>query len=224
MSRTEREESAGARYVFVLGFEPGEYAGSLILQGFDVYTAPIVAVLPWGPTTGDGYGFKDELEIDARTYETARLEALASVAAELERVAVKTGRADLHSLGFAVRDGRAVKAETAEPPDEADLSWQKVEARCRQVFEKAGCAVYSTSQRRRSRVSAGIPDLIVFGPPGHPFHLYFEVKAGRGRLSEAQHKFALHCERANVRCEAGGEVAARRILKLLLAASRKGAA
>jgi hypothetical protein len=123
-------------------------------------------------------------------------------------------RADLHAMGKTVDgSGRVVPLP---PDDDADMSWQQVEADCRKVFEKAGCTVYSTSQRRRSNVSAGISDLIVFGPPGHPFHLYWETKAGRGKLSDAQRQFALHCQRAGIRFASGGAAAARQTLKELL--------
>jgi hypothetical protein len=131
-------------------------------------------------------------------------------------------KADLQQLGYTVVDGRAEKSATPPIGDE-DATWQKVEANCRKVFEKAGCTVYSTSQRRRSRVSAGVPDLIVFGPPGAPFHLYFEVKAGRGKLSGAQRQFALHCQRSGIEFDCGGETAARQMLKHLLL-SKRGAA
>jgi hypothetical protein len=146
--------------------------------------------------------------------------------------------AELKAAGYAVKDGVAYKVGSGEtsasasfqagverkgapvrplshPDDDADLSWQKVEARCRQVFEKAGCAVYSTSQRRRSKVSAGICDLIVFAPPGQKWCLMWETKAGRGKLSEAQRKFALHCHRTGVAYWSGGVSKAREVVRAL---------
>lgn len=101
-------------------------------------------------------------------------------------------------------------------PAVADISWQEMEARCRAVFEKAGCTVYSTSQRRKSKVSAGLPDLVVFGPPGRPFMTFWETKHGKGKLSDGQRKFALHCQRTGTQFQCGGEHVARQWLKHLM--------
>lgn len=46
--------------------------------------------------------------------------------------------------------------------------------------------VYSTAQARASKVSAGIPDILVMG---RGQHLWVEVKRPRGRMSPAQKEF-----------------------------------
>lgn len=129
-------------------------------------------------------------------------------------------KAALRDMGYEVQNGQAVRIVA---DDSVDLAWQKVEAECRKVFEKAGCEVWSSSERRKQRVSAGFPDLTVFGPPGHPFHAYFECKAGRGALTEAQNRFRLHCLRTKTLHSYGGLRAAREFLKLLLTTTEAGA-
>lgn len=122
-------------------------------------------------------------------------------------------RAEVERMGYTVGDdGRAVRAEEPLEPE----TWQAVERECRAVFERAGCTVYSTSQRRASHVSAGVPDLLVFAPPGHHWSAWWECKSGRGALTEAQRKFALHCQRADVLHGVGGVRAARAFLRHLM--------
>lgn len=131
---------------------------------------------------------------------------------------------ELREQGYDLRDGKLIRVKAVlratvhSPPDEsAEGTWQQAESDCRAVFEKAGCTVYSTSQRRASKVSPGIPDLIVMGPPGSPFLLFFEVKHGQGKLSEAQRRFQLHCQRTGTRYAAGSKAAARKLLSTLIA-------
>jgi len=87
------------------------------------------------------------------------------------------------------------------------------------VFANGGCEVYWLSQARKTGQTPGLPDLIVFGPPGAPFLLMWETKAGRGKLSESQRKFALHCQRTKTHHASGGVWAARRALRTLIEAA-----
>src|SRR5687767_3512896 len=122
--------------------------------------------------------------------------------------------AELAALGYRVENGEAVKVVMpAEAKGEAD--WREVQRQCYRVFDEAGCTVYWLSQARRTGQTAGLPDLIVFGPPGHPWHAAWETKAGKGKLSEAQRKFALHCQRTGFEYQSGGEYTARQFLKLM---------
>ena len=125
-------------------------------------------------------------------------------------------QADLAAMGRKVVNGVAVKVAPDESPADADVSWQEMQRKCHAVFVKAGCAVYWLSQSRKTRQTPGVPDLIVFGPPGHPFHAYWETKSGRGKLEEAQRKFALHCQRTNTEYQCGSAVLAGAFLKLLM--------
>lgn len=104
--------------------------------------------------------------------------------------------------------------------DDGDLTWQEVQRRCYRVFAKAGCEVWWLSQVRKSGQTPGLPDLMVFGPPGAPFLLMWDSKAGRAKLSPAQKKFELHCQRTKTHFASGGEAAARRTLKALIAEAK----
>lgn len=126
-------------------------------------------------------------------------------------------KADLSALGMEVQNGRAVRvANTDTDPGDADTSWQEMQRKCYRVFEKAGCEVWWLSQARRTRQTAGLPDLLIFGPPGAPFMTFWETKAGKGRLSEAQRRFAAHCQRTGIEFQCGGEFIARRWLQYLM--------
>ena len=130
-------------------------------------------------------------------------------------------RAELTALGYVERTeghwekvhdaGSGVEPDPAQPNDE-DTSWQEMQRQCYRVFADAGCEVYWLSQSRRTRQTPGLPDLLVFGPPGEPFHLAWETKAGRGGPSEAQRKFALHCHRTGFPYRIGNARMARRVL------------
>ena len=66
----------------------------------------------------------------------------------------------------------------------------------RTLLEALDCAVYSLSQGRTTRQSAGLPDLWVMHPKTGGF--WIEVKAPDGRLREHQSLFADRCKRCNV--------------------------
>jgi hypothetical protein len=140
--------------------------------------------------------------------------------------------AELRQQGYELRDGRLVRVvpngvivgpggAAVVPDDEESNNWKDAQAECRRVFVDGGCEVYWLSQARKSGQTPGLPDLIVFGPPGAPFLLMWETKSGHGKLSDAQRKFALHCQRTSTRYAAGGPTAARRTLKQLLEEYRK---
>jgi hypothetical protein len=121
---------------------------------------------------------------------------------------------ELAQMGYRLEGGRAVRvghgpADTQEP----EMHWKEMQRRVRRVFIGAGCTVYWLSQARRSGQTPGLPDLIVFGPPGAPWGLMWETKAGRGETSAAQRTFAQHCARVGWCYRSGGESAARRFLR-----------
>lgn len=124
---------------------------------------------------------------------------------------------DLRRMGYELdASGNAVRAKPPALPDALtdadDVTWQEKQRQCYRVFAKAGCEVWWLSQPGKVKQTPGLPDLLIFGPPGAPFHAYWETKAGRGRLSGAQRRFALHCQRTNVLFGSGGERAARAFL------------
>jgi hypothetical protein len=117
----------------------------------------------------------------------------------------------LRGLGYRVVDGRAVRDQLTDTPD-PDVTWQEAQRQCYRVFESAGCTVYWLSQARRTGQTPGLPDLIVFGPPGQKWCLMWETKNGRGKQSEAQRKFQLNCDRVELPYYAGSARMARRAL------------
>lgn len=105
--------------------------------------------------------------------------------------------------------GKPLHEDTA--PD-ADRSWQDEQRAVWRVWIDAGCTAYWLSQARRTGQTPGVPDQIIFGPPGAPFLAFWEVKSGRGKLTPAQEQFRLNCVRCGVRFGSGGVSAARRML------------
>lgn len=135
---------------------------------------------------------------------------------------------ELRQQGYDLRDGKLVRVVpngvVVGPtggmlaPDEESSggTWRQAQAECRKVFVDGGCEVYWLSQSRETGQTPGLPDLIVFGPPGAPFMLCWETKHGTGKLSPAQQKFEKHCQRSKTRYVAGGKSAAKRTLKELI--------
>lgn len=107
-------------------------------------------------------------------------------------------------------------SEAPPPPDvpiaEADLQWQAMQRAVYRVFKAAGCDVYWLSQARATGQTPGIPDLLIFGPPGAPFMAWWESKAGRGKLSPAQQAFQRQCQRCGIRFGSGGANGAKKTL------------
>ena len=70
-------------------------------------------------------------------------------------------------------------------------------------LKRHACAVYSTSQGYRprggTRVTAGLPDLLVIHGPGA--WTFVEVKTQTGKMSPDQDVFALNAETAGIPCE-----------------------
>lgn len=131
---------------------------------------------------------------------------------------------ELRQHGYELIDGQLVRVKAVLQstlhvvPDESDEgTWQQAQADCRKVFVDGDCEVYWLSQARKTGQTAGLPDLIVFGPPGAPFLLFFEVKHGQGKLSPAQQQFALHCQRTGTLYAAGSKQIARKLLTHLIA-------
>ena len=71
-----------------------------------------------------------------------------------------------------------------------------VQYACKRLLEATGWWCYALSQGRRTRQSAGLPDLYAL----HPQHgaLWLECKQARGAQSPAQVKFQERCVQAQV--------------------------
>lgn len=82
-------------------------------------------------------------------------------------------------------------------------SEKAVQLRTARVYSAIGAFVVWTSQYRASRVTPGLPDLIVLLPFGKGV-LFHEVKAPGGRQSPAQKIFQQRCEMGGVRYVLGG--------------------
>ena len=66
-----------------------------------------------------------------------------------------------------------------------------------------GASVWDTEQgysprRGGARVTAGLPDLVVFLASPDPMHFYIEVKSAKGKLRPAQIEFQKCCLEASV--------------------------
>ncbi len=113
-----------------------------------------------------------------------------------------------------------VAAYTAERIAETDARLEKeIQAAVRKLYLAFGCVVYSTSQARASKVSAGIPDLIVFDPRTNSA-FWHECKTPRGMLSPAQRDFYLACVACGWKMIVGGMAAAEQQLVVIGAAYR----
>lgn len=111
--------------------------------------------------------------------------------------------------------GKPLTPELPEP-DHAELNRvaeqdhrleKEIQSDVRRKYMAFGCEVYSTSQARASKVSAGIPDLIVFHPASMRAWLH-EVKAPRGVVSPAQLVFWELATMCNWKYLLGGVAAA----------------
>jgi hypothetical protein len=79
---------------------------------------------------------------------------------------------------------------------------KEVQRRIVKRLGEVGCAVYSTSQARASKVSAGIPDLICIDP--HHGIFVVEVKAEGGKQRPEQRVFQERWEQAGGKYILGG--------------------
>jgi hypothetical protein len=109
---------------------------------------------------------------------------------------------------------RAQLPHLAPPPHpgEAQLRanvLEKEEQReCVKIYRAHGCVVYSTSQARASKVSAGIPDLLVFAPRVGVFFVHEIKRSAGGVPSSAQAEFQSLCFGCGVRYVIGDRAAA----------------
>jgi hypothetical protein len=78
----------------------------------------------------------------------------------------------------------------------------------RACYERLGCAVYSTSNPRRTKNTPGLPDLWVMVPIHRGWYWWHETKARDGRQSEAQKLFETRCQQAGMDYVLGGLAAA----------------
>jgi len=75
-----------------------------------------------------------------------------------------------------------------------------------QTFLKTiGATCYSTEQGYRpgrggARVTAGVPDLLIFLPEPSNLFMFVEVKSAKGRIRPAQAQFAEECEKVGIPC------------------------
>lgn len=85
-----------------------------------------------------------------------------------------------------------MRAMRPKPPPEKAIHWWIVK-----YLRLMGYEVYSTAQARATKISAGIPDLLVMGKGAHT---WVEVKRPKGKLSEAQERFQELARAAGVEC------------------------
>lgn len=85
-----------------------------------------------------------------------------------------------------------MQAMKPKPPPEKAIHWWIV-----RYLRLMGFEVYSTAQARATKISPGIPDLLVMG---QGVHVWVEVKRPKGKLSEAQETFQRLARRAGVDC------------------------
>lgn len=137
--------------------------------------------------------------------------SLADMIREAER------RAERRSKGLPLHETPAeIEARAAE--EDARLE-REIQAEVVRIYRANGCVVYSTSSTRRSRIAAGIPDLIVFHA-GAGVHLYHETKTPRGKLRPDQVDFAEQCIRTNTVHIVGGVQAAELAVETLIRGAR----
>lgn len=97
----------------------------------------------------------------------------------------------------------------------ADLrTGSEEQAAVRDLYERVGCRVFATSERRKVDADPGIADLIVLCPRRRSMWFH-ESKAGTGRQSDAQRKFQLAVEKCAIAYVLGGETAARAYLQAI---------
>ena len=91
------------------------------------------------------------------------------------------------------------------------MAAEKVEQQLIKAFVKTiGGEVWDTSQgfrggsrrQRTTRITEGLPDLLVFLPPKAVF-FFWEVKGDGGRVTDDQRKFQAFAGRCNVACGIG---------------------
>lgn len=82
----------------------------------------------------------------------------------------------------------------------------------RRLYLAYGCVVFATSQKRRSKISEGIPDLYVLAPRVGMAGWHETKRAQGGVLSPAQREFRDFCVACAVPWCAGGLLEARRRL------------
>jgi hypothetical protein len=101
----------------------------------------------------------------------------------------------------AARD-KVTRAALGQPsaPDEKSARIREVEEQRAvvKIFREAGCKVYTTSEPRRKKSSAGVPDLwVVHMQSGNAW--WFETKRQVGGVvSELQQEFAAECWQCGV--------------------------
>jgi len=114
-------------------------------------------------------------------------------------------REQLPHLAPATLEAQAAALERTREKEE--------QAECVKIYRAHGCLVYSTSQYRPSKVSAGIPDLLVFSSRVHAFWFHEVKRAVGGEQAPAQREFQEYCEQCRIRYVLGDRSAAWSILR-----------
>jgi hypothetical protein len=118
---------------------------------------------------------------------------------------------------------RAAGRPLHELPDELERREREKDDRLEKAIRKDcidryranGCVVYDTEQRRKTRGTPGVSDLIVFHHRTMS-HWYHEVKAPTGELEPSQRNFKEDCDACGIPYVVGGIEAAEAALDLFV--------
>lgn len=112
---------------------------------------------------------------------------------------------------YAARLGQSPDS-TPEEKRRSAAWWQEEQREVYKVFKGLTCRVYWLSQSRNSKQTPGLGDLWVFAPKGWRLAWWWETKAGRGELSDAQEDFRDSCLETGVLWGSGDRYDAQRFL------------
>src|SRR5690349_5339168 len=94
-----------------------------------------------------------------------------------------------------------------EPAQVRPENERQIQARVTNLYRSVGAFVYSTSQKRRSGIAVGFPDLVVLLPQARGV-IFHETKTPHGKQSDAQVMFASRSAKSGVPYVLGGEAEA----------------
>jgi hypothetical protein len=130
---------------------------------------------------------------------------------ELDLIAEAHRRLERRKKGLPLNETPEELAEGVKAKDER--LEKEIQSECVRIYRAHGCIVYETSQKRRAKVSPGIPDLMVFHAAKEAFWFH-EVKTPRGSLSPAQEDFRDRCAETGTLLVWGGVDDARAALRV----------
>lgn len=113
----------------------------------------------------------------------------------------------------AARRELGLTIESQELSDAARTLEKTEQQECIRIYLAHGCVVSSTSQYRPAKISAGLPDLLVFAPKVHAFWMHEVKRSVGGVQSPAQREFQHRCEECGVRYVLGDRTAAWQTLR-----------